>query len=265
MPKLTPKSAAQPAAKAPAKATAKATATKRTAKAAAVKSKLLDSALPEHKRPQIIAFANQKGGSGKSTGAIHAVDWFLKNDYSTLLVDADGQQSSSGWAKELGMEHRVISNPEQLFDELPKFAEEYDIVIVDGPGNASEVTKSILIRSDLVLVPCRDSMIDLASTGRIMQFIRQAQEIRQGNLVGAIYLNAVKENTVLLREAKDALEQGILPLLNVTLPDRQCIKDSPGQASTVFRMKGAACKSAAKIFTQLFTEALELFETEVQS
>ncbi|MGI0495436.1 AAA family ATPase [Alkalinema pantanalense CENA528] len=226
------------------------------------KSKRSDSSLLFQKSPKILAFANQKGGSGKSTGAIHAVDWFLQNDRTALLVDADGQQSSSAWAKELGMDHRVLSDPEALFDELPKFTQQYDVVVVDGPGNASEVTKAILIRSDMVLVPCRDSMIDLASTGKIMQFIRQAQEIKRGGLVGAIYLNAVKENTILLREAREALKQGIVPLLNTTLPDRQCIKDVPGQASTVFRMKGTPCKSAAKIFTQLFTEALQLYEAQ---
>jgi chromosome partitioning protein len=229
------------------------------------KSKLLDTldtAAATSKRPKIIAFVNQKGGSGKSTGAIHAVDWLTQNDYSTLLLDADGQQSSSAWAKELGMDYRVLNDPEALFDELPKLAQQYDVVVVDGPGNANEVTKAILIRADMVLVPCRDSMIDLASTGKIMQFIRQAQEIRQAQLVGAIYLNAVKENTVLLREAKEALQQSIVPLLTTTLPDRQCIKDVPGQASTVFRMKGTPCKSAAKIFTQLFTEALELYEAK---
>ena len=215
---------------------------------------------PTRKRPKVVAFANQKGGSGKSTGAIHAVDWFLKGNYSVLLVDADGQQSSSGWAKELNMDYRVVSDPEQLFDELPKFSDDYDVVIVDGPGNANEVSKAILIRSDLVLIPCRDSMIDLASTGKIMQFIRQAQEIRGGSPLGAIYLNAAKENTVLLREAKEALQNSVVPLLQTIVPDRQCIKDAPGQASTVFRMKGAPCKSAAKLYAQLFTEALIQFE-----
>lgn len=88
------------------------------------------------------------------------------------MVDADGQQSSSGWSKELKLPCQVISDPETLFDELPKLTQSYDVVIVDGPGNASEVTKAVLIRSNLVLIPCRDSMIDLASTGKIVQFVR---------------------------------------------------------------------------------------------
>lgn len=211
------------------------------------------------KIPKLLAFINQKGGSGKSTGAVHAVDWFTRKKFSTLLVDADGQQSSSAWAKDIEIPYKVISDPELLFDELPKLANSYDVVIVDGPGNANEVTKTILIRSDLVLIPCRDSMIDLSSTGKIVQFVRQAKEIRGGLPVAAIYLNAVKDNTVLLREAREVLKNSVFPLMETALPDRQCIKDAPGQASTVFRMKGKAANLAADTYNELFTEALKLY------
>ena len=227
------------------------------------KSKSKENTKILKKTPKIVTFTNQKGGSGKSTGAVHAVDWFIKQGYSTLLVDADGQQSSSSWLKELDLPCKVIKDPEELFDELPKLSDHYDILIVDGPGNASEVTKALLIRSNLVLIPCRDSMIDLASTGKIVQFVSQAREIRDGAPIAAVYLNAVKENTILLREAQEALKTGILPLLNTVIPDRQCIKDAPGQGSTVFRMKGSSPKSAANAFTELLIEALNLFETEV--
>ena len=226
------------------------------------RAKVVQAVSAPTKLPKILAFANQKGGAGKSTGAVHAADWFTQKGYSTILVDADGQQSSSGWLKELNLPCQVISDPETLFDELPKLAEAYDVVVVDGPGNASEITKAMLIRSNMVLIPCRDSMIDLASTGKIVQFVRQAREIRGGLPVAALYLNAVKDNTILLREAREALQSGLLPLLETTLPDRQCIKDAPGQGSTVFRMKGTAPKSAANVYTKLLTEALKLFEAE---
>lgn len=105
-------------------------------------------------------------------------------------------------------------------------------------------------------------MIDLASTGKIVQFVRQAREIRGEMPIAALYLNAVKEHTILLREAREALQNGLLPLLQTALPDRQCIKDAPGQASTVFRMKGSSPRSAAASYTQLLTEALTLFESK---
>jgi chromosome partitioning protein len=210
--------------------------------------------------PKVWSFVNQKGGAGKSTGAIHAADWLRRQGYSVTLVDADGQQSSSSWAQELGLACRIMNDPELLIDELPHLSQACDVVIVDGPGNASEITKAILIRSDLVLIPCRDSMIDLASTGKIVQFVRQAREIRKGLPIAAIYLNAVKEKSVLVREAREALQTSVLPLLHNMLPDRQCIKDSPGQGSTVFQLKGTSPKAASTSYSNLFTEALQLLE-----
>jgi chromosome partitioning protein len=211
------------------------------------------------KFPKILAFANQKGGAGKSTGAAHAADWFSQKKKSVMLVDADGQQSSSAWLKELNLPYQVMSDPESLFEALPKFAEEFDAVIVDGPGSLSEVTKAILARCDLVLVPSRDSIIDLRSTGKILQFIHHAKELRKGMPKAMIFLNAVSKGSVLLREAQEALGDSMVPLMETVIYERQCIKDAPGQGSTVFQMRGKAAKDAAANYEAMFDEALRFF------
>lgn len=209
--------------------------------------------------PRIIAFANQKGGAGKTTGAVHAADWFASQNLSVLLVDADGQQSSSAWLKEIELDYKTLIDPEQLFEDLPKFSSEYDVVIVDGPGSLSEVTKAILARCDMVLVPSRDSIIDLRSTGKVLQYIDHAKELRDGKPAAALYLNAVSKNTVLLREAQEALDLATLPLMKSVIYDRQCVKDSPGQGTTVFRMKGRPARDSSRNFEALFKEAMEYF------
>jgi chromosome partitioning protein len=211
------------------------------------------------KFPKILAFANQKGGAGKSTGAAHAADWFSQQKKSVMLIDADGQQSSSAWLKELNLPYQVMNDPEELFEALPKFAQTFDVVIVDGPGALSEATKAILARCDLVLVPSRDSIIDLRSTGKILQFIHHAKELREGMPKSMIFLNAVSKGSVLLREAQEALGDGVVPLMKTVIYERQCIKDAPGQGSTVFQLKGKAAKDAATNYNELFTEALEFF------
>jgi chromosome partitioning protein len=209
--------------------------------------------------PKILAFANQKGGAGKSTGAAHAADWFSQKGCSVLLVDADGQQSSSTWLKELGLPYQIISDPETLFETLPELAKLYDAVVVDGPGSLSEVTKAVLARCDFVLIPSRDSIIDLRSTGKILQFVRHAKEIRGGMPKAAIFLNAVSKGSVLLREAQDALGDSMVPLLETVIFDRQCIKDAPGQGSTVFQMRSKPAKDAAANYEALFNEAIRFF------
>ncbi|HEY9643387.1 MAG TPA: ParA family protein [Coleofasciculaceae cyanobacterium] len=211
------------------------------------------------KLPKVLAFANQKGGAGKSTGSAHAAAWFVQKGASVVLVDADGQQSSSAWLQELNLPYQVMSDPETLFESLPNLAQSYDVVIVDGPGSLSEVTKAILARCDLVLVPSRESIIDLRSTGKILQFIRHAKELRGGMPKAAIFLNGVSRGSVLLREAQAALGDSIVPLLKTVIYDRQCIKDAPGQGSTVFQMRGKPAKDAAANYESLFNEALKFF------
>jgi chromosome partitioning protein len=217
--------------------------------------------------PLIIGFVNQKGGAGKSTGATHASVWFKRQKYSVVLVDADGQQSSSDWVKQINslrdsedmyIPYVINSDPEDLFKLLPELKQKFDVVIVDGPANIGEVTKTILFRSDLALIPSRESFLDLRSTGKILEYVAQAKELRNGLPIAAIYLNAVKSNTLVLKDAQGALTNAIVPLLETAIHDRACLRDASGQAKTVFEMRGSGPVAAAKSYEALFTEALRL-------
>lgn len=205
----------------------------------------------------IVSFANQKGGTGKSTTAVHMTYWLSKRG-DVLLVDSDAQQSSSTWLSALNLPYQVISDPEDLFEALPKLAEKYSAVVVDGPGSLSEVTKAILARSDLALVPCQPSGLDLHSSTKILKFIRHAQELRGGMPLAAMFLSRAAKGTILLKEAKQLLKESAFPLLSTTIYQRQCLADAPGQERTVFQLSGAAAKEAAKDYESLFKESLEV-------
>ncbi|MFB2920316.1 MULTISPECIES: AAA family ATPase [Aerosakkonema] len=205
----------------------------------------------------IISFTNQKGGVGKSTTAVHMAYW-LKKRGDVLLVDSDAQQSSSTWLKALDMPYQVVSDPEELFEVLPELAEKYTSVVVDGPGSLSEVTKAILARCDLALVPCQPSGLDLHSSTKILRFIRHAQELRGGMPKAAMFLSRATKGTLLLQEAKQLLKESNFPLLSTTIYQRQCLADAPGQERTVFQLSGVAAKEATKDYESLFKEALEV-------
>ncbi len=208
----------------------------------------------------IIALVNQKGGTGKTTAAVHLSYW-LKSQGSVLLVDADAQQSSSIWLKagqlSESTQSQIQSDPEELFECLPQLAQQYSYVVVDGPGSLSEVTKAILARCHIALVPCQPSGIDLHSSSKIIRFSRHAQELRGGKPFAGLFLSRATKGTNLLREAREALAHNLIPLLEGTIYQRQCIADAPGQGKTVFEMSGSAAKDAIKDYEFLFTEALE--------
>lgn len=207
----------------------------------------------------IIALVNQKGGTGKTTAAVHLASW-LSNQKTVMLVDADAQQSSSFWLNSLNfpIENLVESDPEGLFETLPKLSSKYDFVVVDGPGSLSETTKAILTRSDLALVPCQPSGLDLHSSNKILRFIRHAQELRGGQPRAALFLSRATKGTTLLREAQEVLLDRDIPLLKRIIYQKQCIADAPTQGSTVFQMAGSAAEQAKKDYQALFEEILEM-------
>lgn len=207
----------------------------------------------------IIALVNQKGGTGKTTAAVHLAFW-LSNQKTVILVDADAQQSSSFWLNSLNLplKNLVESDPEGLFETLPKLSSQYDFVVVDGPGSLSETTKAILTRSDLALVPCQPSGLDLHSSNKILRFIRHAQELRGGQPRAALFLSRATKGTTLLREAQEVLQELDIPLLKRIIYQKQCIADAPTQGSTVFQMAGSAAEQAHKDYQALFEEILEM-------
>ncbi|MBW4490421.1 MAG: AAA family ATPase [Trichocoleus desertorum ATA4-8-CV12] len=211
----------------------------------------------------LIGVLNRKGGCGKSTTAVHLAYWLFQQQQRVMLIDADGQASSSQWLKKLDMPSVVINDPDDLFDQIGKFTEEYDSVIVDSPSVLGEPAKSVLLSVDLALVPVQPSNLDLLSAKDIVRLVNQAQKIRKGLPRAAMFLSRAARGTVLLREAQEALRktQGF-KLLNSVIYQRQVIADAPGQAATVFSMTGEAATSATKDYNKLFEEAIHYGETE---
>jgi chromosome partitioning protein len=206
----------------------------------------------------LIGVLNRKGGCGKSTTAVHLAYWLSQKQQRVILIDSDGQMSSSQWLAKLGLPSMVIDDPDDLFDQIGKLAEEYDSVVIDSPSVLGEPAKSVLLSVDLALVPIQPSNLDLLAAKDIVRLVHQAQKIRKGLPKAAMFLSRAARGTVLMREAQEALSktQGFV-LLNSVIYQRQTIADAPGQAATVFTMPGEPAISVAKDYDRLFEEAME--------
>ena len=58
---------------------------------------------------QTIAFMGQKGGTGKTTLAVHAAVAASQDGYRVVLIDTDPQQSATFWANNREAETPVVA------------------------------------------------------------------------------------------------------------------------------------------------------------
>ncbi|MGL6344988.1 MAG: AAA family ATPase [Waterburya sp.] len=211
---------------------------------------------------QVISLVNQKGGVSKSTTSVHLAYWLISNQkQKTLLIDADSQRSSSLWVE--GMEEvkipvEVIGLPDDLLEQIPELAADYDYVIVDGPASLSEATRAILFRSDLAFIPVQPTGVDLRSASDAMRLVKQAQSVRGGLPKAVMFLSRAVKGTKLKDEAIALLGKnpGAI-LLDTVIHQKQAIADTSGQSATVWDLPGKPAAESASEYEKLFTEMLK--------
>lgn len=209
----------------------------------------------------IIALVNQKGGCAKSTTAVHLAFWLThKRKSSVFVIDADAQKSSSIWLSSLEqpIASEVIQSPDDLLEQIPDRASKCDYLIVDGPAGLSEATRAILFRTDLAIVPCQPTGVDLRSASDAVRLIRQAQSVRSGPPKAAVFLSRAVKGTKLLDEAMALLSKTEVPILETVIYQKQAIADTFGQAAVVWELTGRPAAESAREFERLFKEIMEL-------
>lgn len=110
-----------------------------------------------------ITIASQKGGSGKTTLALH-LGTLAQRDGATLLVDADPQGSLTFWFERREPERPIVIplSANRLGDVLETAAGEgIAFVFVDTPPHDSAGMAAAMRSADLVLIPARPSALDL--------------------------------------------------------------------------------------------------------
>lgn len=150
----------------------------------------------------VIAIANSKGGSGKSTTAL-LLACELSESAQVVLIDADPRRPLAAWARLPGVPQRlkvIESGGERaILDEIETAARQVPFVIVDLEGTASRLTSYAVSQADLVLIPSQEQHQDAqAALDTLAEVKRDSQAVRR-EIPSAIILTrtraAVKSRT----------------------------------------------------------------------
>ena len=144
-------------------------------------------------RAQVIVLGNEKGGSGKSTAAMHLIVGLLRDGYRVGAIDLDARQATlSGYlaareafsaAKGIALpvpEHAAVHRSERdsradaEAEEREKFAhalaglsKSCDIVVIDCPGSDTYLSRLGHAHADTLVTPINDSFVDFAMLAKV--------------------------------------------------------------------------------------------------
>ncbi len=133
-----------------------------------------------------IAFGNEKGGTGKTTTAVHVSISLLRMGMSVSAIDLDSRQRTfaryvenrSAFMDRSGLElplpnvrviersHRqnidaaVAEESEKLSEALAASSEEADFIVIDMPGNDTNLSRLGHACADTLVTPMNDSFLD---------------------------------------------------------------------------------------------------------
>lgn len=207
----------------------------------------------------MIVTANQKGGVGKSTLAVHFAVWLFDRGHSVALLDADKQRSSSQWIAEAEPKITVESadSPEGCLHISQELLPAYDFVVADGSGGLDDVSRTLLILADLAVFPISPSILDLRSVTQATAILRYAQGINGGKPEGRLVLNKMRTRDNISRELRTAAPDLGLQVATHVVRDLQAYRDAAQQGKVVGRM-GRKAVHAATEMNALFAELLAI-------
>jgi ATPases involved in chromosome partitioning len=204
--------------------------------------------------PYTVALVNPKGGSGKTTMAIHLAAAAHRDGSQTTLLDTDPQGSALDWSRRApdGYDSPQV---ERLGDGRTLAAAigqtGAEVVVIDSPARLDNHTGRILSNADLALVPVRPSGLDLWGAAEFSGVL----EDHMGQGLEAAFAASQKDvRSVLSDELDAAVSQLDLPLLS-GLSLRVSYARSVGNGETV--LDGYDSDAAAEV-RKLHTEVRKL-------
>ena len=141
----------------------------------------------------VVVVGNEKGGSGKSTIAIHLAVALMKAGQRVATIDTDSRQKSFthyvqnrlAWCKRNRLDLEIpthclveqskgiraddneIAEADGLLKKISALEHEHDFVVIDTPGSDTYLMRLVHSIADTLITPLNDSFLDFDVLGTL--------------------------------------------------------------------------------------------------
>ncbi len=224
--------------------------------------------------PQVLAVFNHKGGTGKTTTAVHVAAGLAARGARVLLVDADGQGNvgaSLGLEAERSLYHvlvmglpfeqaRIAARPNldvivanetlaaaELYiagqrnrdrvmaSRLARAREVYDYVIIDCSPSLSLLNQNALVAADAVLCPVACDYLSLIGIRQVLRTVKHVNKILNHPVnFWGVLPTLFDSRARICNEALDTLKKNFKDVCLEPIHFAIKVKEAPSMGKTLF-------------------------------
>ena len=171
----------------------------------------------------ILACAQSKGGSGKTTLVSCLAAALAASGYRVCVVDSDRNQTFASWHANAYEGPPLTCRSEidhiKVVDLAGDMAESHDVVLADTAGFENLTAASAIGMADYVLIPCMPDRGSVRETLRTAQQVASLAKAARRPILHSVVLTRWKPRGLSERAARDSLQEAGLPILEAALSD----------------------------------------------
>ena len=207
---------------------------------------------------KVITISQQKGGTGKTTLAVHLALAFVKyHNLKVAIIDTDPQGSLGKWF--MIRTEKKIPNNNLTFKTASLWGAQYeskilkkdhDIVIIDTPPKIESDARPSIESADLVLIPMAASHVDFWATGAIVEIAKKADKKI------LIQINRSNQRSKLIKKTNEFIKSLNLLSTKTIIGNRQIYASSMGEGKTAVekQKKSNAVEEIKQLSEQILSE-----------
>lgn len=216
----------------------------------------------------VIAFANPKGGAGKTTTALLLATELAQRGAHVTIIDADPERWISQWAKLPSKPEYVtiVSDvtEDSVVDAIEAAAQATQFVVVDLEGTASLMVSNAIGMADLVVIPIQGSSMDAKGGAKTIRLIRNQEKLARRRIAHAVVLTrtGAAVTSRALRNVQEQLQAGGIEMFATSIVERAAFRDlfdyggtltslSPSTTSNLDKARANAREFAGEVVAKL--------------